>query len=355
MRKRVLVLHAYSASNAGDGLLVTETVRLVREAFGAETSLTILASQPETFSHIEAEIYPSIPTIRGWDRRYLHALRSIDDFDFVVAVGGGYLRAGTAIEAVKTLLVHGPQLRAAARSSAPTAYLPQSVGPVRFGLRRAVERRLAQIGSVMLRDDRSMTEFTQANPVRLPDLATVELDGPGPIAPDPVPVLSVRSVHGKVPSRLFTLAEALGTYDQFVQSTTSGNDDRPATAEFVGRSVLSREQLLDAGAEGFKPRVVIAVRLHAALMALRAGHYVVHLAYERKGFGAFTDLGISEYVHSVNHFDVDAVLAQIITLRDNPDARSQYRQGIAATHGARSHSGDEILRKFRALAEGERR
>lgn len=355
MTKRVLVLHAYSASNAGDGLLVTETVRLVREAFGAKTSLTILASQPETFGHIDAKIYPSVPTIRGWDRRYLHALRSIDGFDFVVAVGGGYLRAGTAVEAIKTLLVHGPQLRAAARSTAPTAYLPQSVGPLRFGLRRSVERRLAQIGSVMLRDDLSMTEFAQANPVRLPDLATVELDGPGLIAPDPVPVLSVRSVHGRVPPRLFSLVERLGTYDKYVQSTTSGNDDRPATAEFSGRSVLPREQLLDTGTKEFKPRVVIAVRLHAALMALRAGHYVVHLAYERKGFGAFADLGISEYVHSVNHFNVNAVLAQVIALRDDAVVRRQYRDGIAATQKARSESGDKILRKLQALAESKRR
>lgn len=345
---RVLVLHGYSAENAGDGLLVRETLELIREAYGA-ADITLLASRPETFADLGVRALPTVPTRRGWDRETREALRRIDGYDIVVAVGGGYLRAGTLIETAKTALVHGPQLRAAARTTTPTVYLPQSIGPARFGTRAWVQRTLRGIDLVMARDDRTIAEVGGPTMTRMPDLATAAVVGgrqPGTDV-DPVPVLSIRAVHGRISPDIYSLADRITPYDGYIQSTVGGNDDRPAAATLSPRHMVDRSTLMTPGGT---PRVVVAVRLHAALMALAAGHYVVHLAYERKGFGAFGDLGISPWVHTVNSFDVDAIASQVKGLLTDPSIRAEYDDRIAEAAEAIAAARAQIVEQLRERA-----
>lgn len=345
MTARVLVLHAYSAENAGDGLLVHETLALIHEAIG-ESVLTVLAARPDTFDGVAGLILPTVPGKRGWDRRALDTLRRIDDFDLVVAVGGGYLRAGRFTEALKMLLVHGLQLRAASRAKAPTIYLPQSIGPLRFGMRAMLRRWLMRLDAVYLRDDRSIQELHLGNTEREPDLAAVASTkcriSSREIAPRPV--LSIRAVGGKVNPDIYRLASYLPSYDGYIQSVTGGNDDRVVSATLGPVAVLGRDEFLN---ENGPRRVVIAVRLHAALMALAAGHYVVHLAYERKGYGAFDDLGISDWVHSVNHFDKEAVLAQANELLTSAEARDRYDRAILTRRETLERSREQIVARIR--------
>ncbi len=326
---RVLILHAYSADNAGDGLLVRETLALLEEAFGSFDA-TMLASRPDSFAELGIPTFPTVPTRRGWDRRTRTVLRNIDEFDLVVGVGGGYLRAGTPVEVAKSALVMGPQLWAASRSSTPSVYLPQSIGPARFGTRRLLTRLLRGIDTVMVRDDRTFEEVGGPTLVRTPDLAAASIAA-GRVSGAPVesqPVLSIRSVHGRINPDIYVLAERIAPYDGYVQSTIGGNDDRPASATLAPARTIERSELMGAGSA---PRVVVAVRLHAALMALAAGHYVVHLAYERKGFGAFDDLGISPWVHRVNGFDVDTVAAQVQQLLTERSVRNDYDSRLMAS------------------------
>lgn len=346
---RVLVLHAYSADNLGDGLLVRESLDLIRQACGESVEVTVAASHPKTFVDIDAHVVDSQPRRFGYHAEYLRTLRGVREFDLVVGVGGGYMRAGTPLEATKSLLVHGPQLWAAARSASKAVYLPQSIGPVRYGLRGLVASRLKKLGVVMLRDDRSMQEFDDIGAFRMPDLAAGEVEGP-PFhrKPSGRPVLSVREVRGSVPPLLYDLAARLKTFDGYIQSTSGGNDDRPATSTFSSQRIVERDELLlDADRE---VRVVVAVRLHAALMALRAGHYVVHLAYERKGFGAFDDLGLKEYVHNVNDFSVETVLEQTDALLTDNVTREKYRQRLVASLDRRVDARDECIATLRTAA-----
>jgi polysaccharide pyruvyl transferase WcaK-like protein len=347
--RSVLVLHGYSAENAGDGLLVKETLGVVREAI-PQSKVTLLASRPETFAEVDGVVLPTVPTKRGWDKRTRRALRNIDDYDLIVAVGGGYLRAGNLIEAAKTGLVHLPQLRAAAGATKPTVYLPQSVGPARLGTARYLARLLRRIDVVMLRDDRSVAEFGGANSIRVPDLATAAIaDGRRPGAEvDPVPVLSIRSIRNKVNPDIYRLASAIGAYDGYIQSTTGGNDDRAASATLDPRHVLDRAELMGAAV----PRVVVAVRLHAALMALAAGHYVVHLAYERKGFGAFGDLDLGQWVHSVNSFDLNAVAAQVKSLLGDASVRDDYDKSIRTRAAGLAEARRDLVQRI-ARAGGQ--
>nr|WP_231366436.1 polysaccharide pyruvyl transferase family protein [Zhihengliuella flava] len=345
-------MHGYSAHNAGDGLLVSETLEIIADSLG-ECRITILASQPETFRHLNATLLPTVPTVRGWDRRTLATLKNINKFDVVIAVGGGYLRAGTLVETLKTLLVHGPQLLAASRANTPTFYLPQSIGPARFGVQALFRTLLKNVSRVYVRDDRSLNEFAGINVRRFPDLAAATASASRPTngLVDPTPVLSIRDVHGSVKADIHRVARMLGTYDAYIQSTTRGNDDRPATATLCPRRLVSRKELMTRGGT---PRVVLAVRLHAALMALAAGHYVIHLAYERKGFGAFSDLGLSDWVHSVNSFPPSKVFAQLQELLTNPAARDAYDARLADSASNIANARNEILEEIRAISSANR-
>lgn len=337
MTYRAVILHGYSARNRGDGLLVEETVALISEALGPDTEISLVASDPDSFTDLPVTRYCSRPTAQGWQARYLRELTRLHTYDLIVGVGGGYLRAGQVAEALKCALVMGPQLLAAALSPTPSVYLPQSIGPLRGGTRRVGTLLLNRLTRVMLRDDRSVAELGLANAVRLPDLAITSPGFTGRVArarpvygPDPSPtVLSVRSVHGSVPPTVHDLARRLNgagvPVTGYVQSSIGGNDDEAAQRDVTPDSVITDDEYLRLGEHvDDRPRVVVAVRLHAALLALRAGHRVIHLAYERKGFSAFADLGLEEWVHNVNDADVPLVTAQVLSLRDDPEVQRRY-------------------------------
>lgn len=347
---RVLVLHAYSAANRGDGLLVDETIRLVRDALGPGVEVTVCASWPETFAYLGVRVLSARPTLAGYDRQYVRALRAMGSYDLVVGVGGGYLRAGHLREALKAALVHGPQLYAASRSNTRTVYLPQSIGPLKMGTRRLARRLLSRIDVVYVRDDRSLSEVGPAIVTREPDLALtcreVQPEVNGNLCA--CPVLSVRAVRGVLPEGVAALAGRLGEYTIYVQSTTSGNDDRPVSAALDRGKNITYEELTDPHSER---RVVIAVRLHAAIMSIMAGHYVVHLAYERKGFAAFADLGLGAYVHNLGRFSVEDVAKQVSRLIDSPDERRAYEEARDAGLAACSARRGQLLEALSAQSE----
>ena len=329
----VALIHAYSSKNSGDGLLVEESLAIARQAFGHDVAVDLFASEPETFEYKFRNRYKTIPSKLGYDRQYLKKIRHLDDYDFVLAVGGGYLRGGTPVELVKMLLVHGPQLYFASRSTSPTMYLPQSIGPLGYGLRPWIRSCLRKIDFVAARDARTTAEVGLENVERRPDLAISanserilsekNLDG--------LPVLSVREIRGQMPPLVNDLSILLGQYESYIQSRTRGNDDTLVTSQLSPTREISRGELLDSDTA----RVVIAVRLHAALMAIQAGHFVIHLAYERKGFGAFDDLGIPEYVHNVNSFDPTLIMYQVNRLYTSASERSRYFETVQKV---RSHS-----------------
>ena len=323
---KFLVLHGYSADNAGDGLLVQETIELLKEV-RKDAEIDLLALYPESFKGLDAKIIDGSPrTIRGVMEQ-LRSGRRMDDYDLVLGVGGGYLRSGSLVEGTKTALAHGMQLFFAGRTNTPVAYLPQSVGPLRFGTRRPVTRLFKNIDRIYLRDDRSMQELSSATPTRTPDLALLsrKYSLHSEDTPSPVPVLSVRNVRGAIPAPVVQTARRLSEFDGYVQSRGAGNDDVSAMHSLGPRTSLSKEDLLSTTGPR---RVVIAMRLHAALMALNAGHWVIHLAYERKGFGAFQDLGLSPYVHNVNDFCPNTVISQATALLSEAKVRTQYAQDV---------------------------
>jgi polysaccharide pyruvyl transferase WcaK-like protein len=87
---------------------------------------------------------------------------------------------------------------------------------------------------------------------------------------------------------------------------------------FYRRLGISQSEPLAGILEVSRPGIVISVRLHGAIAALLSGRPAIHLAYERKGWGAYEDLGLAEFVHDARTFDVANVASQARSLHVDP-------------------------------------
>jgi len=329
---KVVIVDAYARSNAGDGLLVDETRELVEDAFpGADVQLVAMA--PESFPEFPGALHPvaghrSDMTLidlffRGVSARPHRAVRrAIADADIAVAVGGGYLRADSISAALKTTLSHLVQAPTA-RSRTPYVYLPQSIGPLPPRFIPLGFGRLRHAVAVFVRDDRSLGELTARGiPARrLPDLAA--------IAAGTRAIEARRSDSHRAALIARRLPRAGSSYDValdriisslgaelLVQSSGRGNDDPQYYRE---RGWGDGHRPLTAALDSTDPpAVTVSVRLHGSLQSILAGVPSVHLSYERKGWGAYEDLGIAEYVHSARDFDADLVIEQARQLDADP-------------------------------------
>lgn len=345
---KIALLQCYSASNLGDGLLVEESVALLHDAFGPNIEITLVASYPETFVGFGAHRVQSRPMMWGYDVGFLRTIARLHTFDLVVGVGGGYLRFGTLREAFTTTLVHMPQLMVAVTRARASLYLPQSVGPAPAYMRGLLGRLMSRVDLFLVRDDRSLNEFPKANFTRCPDLALLVAGKRqrDTVLVERTPVYTIRPIRGEVLPGLVQLGAMLGDFTGYIQSRGAGNDDTDAMAKLNPRQMIEHEELFDLN--GIR-RVVIAVRLHAALMAVNAGHYVIHLAYERKGFGAFSDLDLPEYVHNVRSFDVGAVYRQAHELLTDMRAREDYDERLRRSFARLAEQRVELIERVRKL------
>ncbi|MET4147151.1 polysaccharide pyruvyl transferase family protein [Arthrobacter sp. UYCo732] len=331
---RVLLLHAYSPRNSGDGLLVTLAREAIEQALGP-SDIKVVASDAEAFhgqefyqwqahlpdclSRRSRRISMLATALLGPTKEIRHLVR---EADLVVAVGGGYLRGGSLGPAIKSWGAHFGQLRLAASEGHKSVYLPQSIGPFKGIYKRAIERNLAQLHTVYARDDRTIAEFKSvASMERMPDMAVLEL------ARDPKqdkkaanlaerPIFVARELTE--PRSYYDLLEAAavsGNFEWALQSTGGGNDDFPLTLRLNGRFPRTMKEALDES----QPRIVVSTRLHGALSSLIAGFPAIHLSYERKGWGAFEDLGLGDYVLNARDATLPEIDELIERIRENPE------------------------------------
>jgi polysaccharide pyruvyl transferase WcaK-like protein len=332
----VALIHAYSRRNAGDGLLVDLSLEYLRRGGVRTEECEVFALDAESFADLPNVHQVGVPGRRpspgmipagaqlvasgleGATRRRVRLGRLADVLaraEAIVAVGGGYLRTGNHVSSLGTLLNHVPQLAAASRSNAPTLYLPQSIGPLRGPVGSLVTRLLQRIDLVCVRDDRSRDELrTQVPAIRYPDLAVLQLgeqfDGPTPTDRHAGTVVLVgrELTNSKAyEERLLALAGRLEGVVWAVQAEGIGTKSDLSLYQRLG--VSSKGRLVDV-LERELPGVVVSTRLHGAIQSLLKGVPAVHLGYERKSWGAYEDLGLSEYVHDARLFDPERVAAQ---------------------------------------------
>lgn len=364
---KIVLLHAYSSSNSGDGLLVEEAIRLISQVL-LEPQIIVLALDPDSFSDFSGVtfLHPlSGETATPSKKRLIvSALRSllrgstlpssvaevVDSADLIVGVGGGYLRSSTLIEGIKMMLVHFPQLSAASHNNA-SVYLPQSVGPLRFGTDKAIMHRLRKVQTIFLRDNRSfelLSSFPGSH--RAPDTALL------PLASGSRQIThhndSLDQGVGLVARRLLGNQRRRRRYEDqirefarqasprlLLQAKSRGNNDNEFYERILG--VASEESVSQATTNATRSvEVVVSVRLHGAIQSIRNGVPAIHLSYERKGWGAFEDLGLDEFVHNAFDFDTDTLLRQVDELRCDP---SRYWSIVWKAQGSLAVSESKIL------------
>ncbi|NRD90099.1 polysaccharide pyruvyl transferase [Sphingopyxis sp. BSNA05] len=240
----------------------------------------------------------------------------------LVAVGGGYLVADSLVRQSGVLLNHLVQLQTAARAPVPSIYLPQSVGPLHGPVGRAVKSNLNKVSLFCARDDLTMAEIGGDNIIRCADLAVLKLARADDMTNDRqlhagAPILVGRDLPnpGDYVERLETLGKTLANPLWAVQADVVG--DRSDRAFYQRHGIADDGTLADMLATG-KGGAVVSVRLHGAIASLIAGRPAVHLAYERKGWGAYEDLGLGEFVHDARTFDPAVVADQINRIRQEP-------------------------------------
>lgn len=322
----ILIAHGYSAANSGDGLLVRLTIERLRRLF-PQSEIALLAIDSGSFelSEVAIEPYPGRSLVAGAGgavavlltgrRLGLRRIRSIiANAELVVGVGGGYLRTSSPSSAAKFAIAHLSQLSMIANSAARTVYLPQSVGPFPRYLRPRMTALMASLDEVMVRDDRSLRELADLdNVTRIPDLAVLKI-----AERDRLPLRDASpTVHmigrqlgvplRNYPENMLDVAGRLPRPRWWVQSEGRGNDDAVFYRNLGVNSAGPTRELWDDKSHG---GVVISVRLHGALEAIMNGFPTIHLSYERKGWGAYEDLGVPEYVHNAKTYDIERVVRQ---------------------------------------------
>ena len=340
----ISVVHAFSRRNSGDSLLVDLTLQRLKGAGIAQADLQVLALDPHSFDDLDRVVEvpgepwgrPSIAAGKatghllasslslatGMRLRLGTVARTLATSDGIVAVGGGYLRTPGVVPSLGVALNHAAQLGVASRGTAPSIYLPQSIGPLRGPIGATVMRRLSGITAIHVRDDRSAAELHHLDNVRrTPDLAVLELAEQYPVPLKTVgapPILVARALPHAAGyhDRLRTLARALPGHQWAVQADGLGGRSDEAFYQRLGAT--SSGSLRQALADD--PAVIVSVRLHGALESLIAGRPAVHLSYERKGWGAYEDLGLGDFVHSARHFDPTEVAAQVSRIQADPGA-----------------------------------
>jgi polysaccharide pyruvyl transferase WcaK-like protein len=246
---------------------------------------------------------------------------------------------------------HLPQLALAADVESPAIYLPQSVGPLRGPVGDAIKRLLPALAWLAVRDDRSLDAVPdRCQVVRVPDLAVLA---------------AARSLHdGLRPRdghRAIVMARDLPDFDSYrtnigllhrflpadwaVHSRAVGQDDSVFYRSIGVRPAGTSKDLLQRSDAG----VVVSVRLHGALQSILAGVPAIHLSYERKGYGAYSDLGITDWMHEASGFDPGQVAAQARALIKDP---SPYWQRIFDRLTALVEADSRLVDRVRATLAG---
>lgn len=356
VRPTAVVINGYSRHNTGDWLLLEESVHYARTREpGAEVVAIALDASSFVGRTAADVVLPSpvstVAPLRGVAETLLAlatagrygspALKAIRAADAIYSVGGGFVQFRSARELLTAGLAHGTQLLAARLWRRPVEMLPQSIGPFEGVIGRSAGRVLLRaFPEIRVRDAasasriRSLDGALSARTRRLPDMvfaapradATTEPERrriavvvrnwwfPG--ADDPE---AAQSRYLRVLAHAIERLQLQGHEVEAVvhsDGPTERGDDRTATAQLgallatplVVRTVCGAPTP-EAAAERYRDYdLVISVRMHAALLAIRAGVAALALEYEPKTAEIFGDLGLADWTMPLDALDADAIV-----------------------------------------------
>jgi polysaccharide pyruvyl transferase CsaB len=287
---RFLLSGYYGFGNLGDEMLLGVIAGRLRERYPA-AHIEVLSETPDqTARDFQIEATP---------RMELSGVKhAIERADIVLSGGGGLLQNATSL---KSLLYYAGIVRAAIRAGRKTMVFAQSIGPLDFIGRQTVRECCKGLHAATVRDERSrvlletLVEGTaverSADPVFLIDSPDprAAVDALGPAA-DPLVVVCVRKTAafadgaGKIAAAVDQLAQ-LGARVVFLP--IGGIADAEASTEILRRCrcapmLLPLDGRATAAGVIARARLVIGVRLHALILAIRFGVPFLAIPYDPK-------------------------------------------------------------------------
>jgi polysaccharide pyruvyl transferase CsaB len=299
---RFLLSGYYGFGNLGDEALLAIIAAELKTRYPFAT-IDALSSDPEKTKHdLGIEATPR------WDQGAIRD--AISASDVVLSGGGGLLQNATSL---KSLLYYANIIRTAIRAGKKTMVFAQSIGPLDFWGKQTVREFCKGLTAATARDGRSRDLLASivsaievertADPVllyeapeRQPDLARYGLGaGSEPL----VIVCARKTAHLSDAAAVLAvtidrLAQrhgarvALVPFDgvadcDFATTVIKKCDSKPSLVELNG--------LDEVAAAIASARLVIGVRFHALVLALRFGVPFLHIAYDPKVSGLVDDIG----------------------------------------------------------------
>jgi len=380
-RRRVLAIGWFGANNLGDDAMLSGLLRVLDRSL-AGPEVTVASGDPDAtaaeFGTRTIRLPP--PAESGWTNRALAwaSLRA----DLVTLGGGDLIReqADGVVPARNWLA----RIRLALALRRPVALIGISVGDL-FSrpVVDEVSEALGRIPFVAARDDASaarLAELGARDVATIGDLAieAVEPREPTeqPAHPQPRIGVVVRDILGRgrdVPedandrlqaelsAALDRLVARVGARIELIPFRTRGPKPRPDDDAFAGEALAARAASGDAWVRHQRPAhaeafadhaatldVVLAVRLHGAVLGAAAGRPVVGIAYDRKTTGFMTDLGLPGQALRLDATADEIEAATLRTLAD-PTIAERTRDGVA-TMRARTRRIEPALARLAGVA-----
>ncbi len=386
----VLIANAYSARNRGDGVIVSQMVRLFEDR---GCTVRVMSDDPQDAARYDvptfAPVIPIFPepgatfarrrlaaALWAWVRPPQHP--AFDWADACISAGGGYFYDDGSAGARLNLLLRLLTLRAARRQGLPVVLFSQSIGPWRSRAAAVlVSRELRRTDLVIVREAISLAvcrELGLKNCELCDDCAFTLEPGRAPAGVIDGPAVGV-TVMNQLPGVIGAgqaryraalaqgIIEALEDRDEEVLvisqvAAHAGDDDRPAcrtlATELSAAGVRARFlDVVDMADQELcavygSLRLVVASRLHSAIMALSAGTPAVAIAYLPKTHGIFQRMGLGDMSLSASSLNATA-LARAIgdALQRHDELANALRARLPSVRASAAHGADLAIAAIR--------
>lgn len=394
-RPHLLIVNAYSARNAGDAAINVATDRLLRSVGNVTLSSRYAAEDRAFYSDLGIPVSGAVIPfgVRGGMADWLRVVAlvaavavafllafasrlsrqaavrvsrcaSFDGMaallsaDVVVMCGGGYLYS--ARRWVNLTLAHVALTSAVIRiTGTPMVMMPQSIGPTRRRLDRAMVRiALGSVPVVVARDADSVRDAAflglKRPIVLMPDVGFALADpsrstrasAPSDTGDRPLFVLVcmdwswARAVDDramdKYIDRLVDLAAMLEERGDVCATGMSsvashGQDDFEVVAELTRRARYRQVEVVAAHDKSYagtmallrSATVVVGTRLHSCILAMAQGTPAIALGYQPKSHGTYELLKLPELCFDVETFDVAQVAHRALEIVGDRDRWEQ--------------------------------
>jgi polysaccharide pyruvyl transferase WcaK-like protein len=358
--RRVLAIGWFGEANLGDEAMLEGLLRLLRRALGPIDAI-VTSGDPGSTSGIHGvrAIRQRSPAASGW--RNMEMLRACLSANLVTLGGGDLLReqANGVVPARNWLA----RMRVPLALRRPSALLGVSVGEL-FSpdVVEAVAREVRRFGVVAARDGASAARLAELSGRPVATMGDLALEALDPLPPKPAIGgatrigVATRSVAGRgpaVPESATTRLniELAGALDAIVSETgaavelipfRAGARNRADDDELAGEALASGARTgarwirhpaprsaADFGRIAADLDLVVAVRLHGAVLGAAAGRRVIGVAYDPKVTGFLADLGVADQALALDASS-DSIAAAIRRSLADDAMETRIRAGVVA-------------------------